>query len=242
MPDGTVAIVMRDGITAVVSRESEAAVAQHKWYPSPNTMGGFYAFHRTKAAETIYMHRLVTGAKKGEMVDHINHDTLDNRLSNLRLVSNAENSQNRKGAYRSKNSTGVRGVALEYRNGATYLRPRVTLDSKPHAGPYFPHSKQGLKDAAQWVYDKRRELMPFASHDMPFVSAEALALMPDEVPPRVYARGSAHGMSRLAEPDILEIRDMAKGGMKVSDIAERFGVSGSAVSQIVSRARWAHIP
>lgn len=41
-----------------------------------------------------YIHRLILNAPKGQEVDHINHDTLDNRHCNLRLVSHKENRLN----------------------------------------------------------------------------------------------------------------------------------------------------
>lgn len=40
-----------------------------------------------------YVHRRVVGAKKGEIVDHINGNGLDNRLSNLRIVTHGQNRQ-----------------------------------------------------------------------------------------------------------------------------------------------------
>lgn len=41
-----------------------------------------------------YLHRIITNAQKGQVVDHINHDTLDNRRENLRVVIHAENRRN----------------------------------------------------------------------------------------------------------------------------------------------------
>lgn len=58
---------------------------------------------------TQTMHRFITKALKGEIVDHINHDCLDNRKSNLRITSCSVNSFNRKGA-NTNSSTGFRGV------------------------------------------------------------------------------------------------------------------------------------
>lgn len=58
----------------------------------------------------IKMSRIIMGAVKGEVVDHINHNTLDNRKSNLRKCSHAENQRNRKENKRS--ATGYKGVSV----------------------------------------------------------------------------------------------------------------------------------
>ncbi len=55
------------------------------------------------------MHRIIIGAKKGELVDHINGDTLDNRRANLRICNPLENARNR--TTKGKNNTsGYKGV------------------------------------------------------------------------------------------------------------------------------------
>lgn len=64
----------------------------------------------------VMLHRLLMEAPKGLDVDHINHDMLDCRRSNLRICSRGENLQNRKGP-QSTSTTGIRGVHFNKRCG-----------------------------------------------------------------------------------------------------------------------------
>ena len=78
------------------------------------TINGFYIqFHikdlsRKDKRTTIGLHRWIMNCEKGLQVDHINHNTLDNRKCNLRICTQLENANN-KGFYKN-NKSGIKGV------------------------------------------------------------------------------------------------------------------------------------
>lgn len=83
-------------------------------------------------------HRLAwlisTGEDPAHMtIDHINGNKSDNRISNLRLATNAENQRN-KGRY-ATNKTGIKGVFLDAKKGRYSASIRVNGKLK-HLG-YF---------------------------------------------------------------------------------------------------------
>lgn len=57
---------------------------------------------------TLYLHRLITGAEPGQVVDHANHNGLDNRRANLRLCTATQNNGNMRTPV--TNKSGYKGV------------------------------------------------------------------------------------------------------------------------------------
>jgi len=66
--------------------------------------------NRKVSNKNIELHRFIMNANKGEYIDHINHNTLDNRKENLRITRNNQNIKNRKGKNKN-NKSGYRNVS-----------------------------------------------------------------------------------------------------------------------------------
>jgi hypothetical protein len=75
-----------------------------------------------------YLHQFIMNPKKGQMVDHINRDTLDCRRSNLRITDMSGNMINR--PLSPRNKSGYRGVSY-YKPSkcwrATIMKNRVLM-------------------------------------------------------------------------------------------------------------------
>lgn len=110
------------------------------------------------------MHREVLGLQPGDgkYVDHINGDRLDNRRANLRVVTNAENMQNRPGANRGATSN-HRGVCWDRRT--KQWRAQVTLNGRNHFLGRFDTEDAASRAAAEF----RREHMPCSERDKDLV-------------------------------------------------------------------------
>jgi hypothetical protein len=79
-------------------------VQAHRWYLGNH---GYAMRYLWRERESILLHRVLTEAKPGEVVDHINRNPLDNRRSNLRITDRRGNSHN---STKVKASSGYRNV------------------------------------------------------------------------------------------------------------------------------------
>lgn len=87
-------IKLTQGKYALVDDVDFDNLNSHKWYF--NSTGYACRDKREGGKRKCYlMHREIMGANKGMDVDHINHNTIDNRRSNLRNVSRSQNNMNR---------------------------------------------------------------------------------------------------------------------------------------------------
>jgi hypothetical protein len=86
---------------AIIDEEDFELVSSIKWYESKVIRKGKYynsyalgKLGTDKKRKTVSMHRLIMGNPEGLVIDHINHNGLDNQKSNLRAVTASENQKN----------------------------------------------------------------------------------------------------------------------------------------------------
>lgn len=113
--------------TILVSDADYAELSKFTWsvYKGRST---FYAVTRLSKYKTIAIHRMVTKAKTGEMVDHKDHNGLNNMRSNLRRCTASENSKNM--LMHKNNPFGYKGVGFDKRRDFYYSRIRVDKTNK----------------------------------------------------------------------------------------------------------------
>lgn len=143
-------------VSALIDDEGLFLVAPHLWRLHPDG----YAFCSRQCPNTTkqhLMHRLIMGIlnQRESVADHINFDRLDNRRSNLRVVTQAENLQNRR-SYKGSTSR-FRGV--NWRKSHRKWQARGRINNKENHLGYFDDEEEAAEVARLW----RRENMPFST-------------------------------------------------------------------------------
>jgi len=111
-------ITLADGLTTLVDREDFETLARHKW--SPSRIGRkIYVMRHDEKGRTVYMHRQITKARKGSIVDHANGDSLDNRRINLRVCTSRQNQANKGSRRGSSRFVGVHRHGDKWQAGIT---------------------------------------------------------------------------------------------------------------------------
>jgi hypothetical protein len=140
----------RDGVCAyaLIDDADFARLNQHRWCFQGEDYPAYRVGPRARQ-RTVYMHQAVLGIAG---VDHVNGDHLDNRRSNLRAATRAQNAQNLRLAR--NNTSGFRGVSR--REGR--WRARATVKVRRYELGYF----DTVEEADGAVKAFRAEHMPFS--------------------------------------------------------------------------------
>jgi hypothetical protein len=103
-------------------------------------------------AKNYFAHRVIWKMVHGvepKVIDHINGNGLDNRITNLRSVSQSINCRNAR--TKSNNTSGINGVSLHADTGK--FRANLTVDGKQHHLGLF--STVGEAEAARKMAEKK---------------------------------------------------------------------------------------
>jgi len=149
-------IPLTQGKYAIVDPEDYKKLAKYNWY-AKRCDRRFYAERWGKRKQgsiirtDIKMHQVIMGTAEGKVIDHINHNGLDNRKANLRFATTQQNTWNKrkqKGNYSSQYK-GVHWVKSENK-----WRAVITCNSKVIYIGRFDDEKA----AARAYDDKAKEL------------------------------------------------------------------------------------
>lgn len=131
-PEGSRAVPLTKGEYALVDEEDYERVMQYNWHLTKQG----YAYNH----EVGLMHRFIMNPPDDMEVDHIFHNKLDNRKSQLRVCSTAENSRN----------TRPYGKTSKYKGVSRFKRDnnwvvKITIEGKyTHVG-YFNTEEEAAR-------------------------------------------------------------------------------------------------
>ena|SRR3990167_1332048 len=119
---------------AIVDDEDFGWLINYSWCYSGNGYS-----QGTVSGKRISMHRLIMGAPKGKVIDHINYDTLDNRRSNLRICTYSQNIVNS----RPRSASGYKGV--DFFKKLKKWRAKLKVDGATKHIGYFNSKEEAAK-------------------------------------------------------------------------------------------------
>lgn len=124
-------IQLSRGYITIVDDADFDWLSQWKWTAIKYVNGTVYAVRRARVSEDrsrrpIPIHRVILNAPIDMVVDHINHDPLDNRRENLRICTRAQNNKNLR--RNKRNTSGYKGVYWDALGGK--WATKIRLDNK----------------------------------------------------------------------------------------------------------------
>jgi HNH endonuclease len=133
-------IPLTRGYVALVDDEDYEWLMQWKWNYHRVKKNIGYATRTDRSSETgkqrtVRMHTAIMGTKTGFVIDHKNHNTLDNQKSNLRFCTQGQNvcnrdSRTKRDAPRSRSFSQYKGVFQRIKPGKNKWCARIYLTGK----------------------------------------------------------------------------------------------------------------
>ena len=156
-------IPLTQGKVALIDDEDYEWISQFKWYAYKGR-STFYSMRNIKGGNPVRLHREILKRNLGEnfkdsfVVDHINHNGLDNRKGNLRLVTNRENLMNQKNkSFYSSIYPGVFVSKGKYRNKKYVAQIRIG-EKRKFLGSFYTEIEAAITYVKavygpEWLYE-----------------------------------------------------------------------------------------
>ena len=134
----------------LIDEDDYEKVRSHTWHYANGYAKTNLPRIPNKPRPRLLLHRVVIGASKGEVVDHKNRNTFDNRKNNLRFCTYAENNRNNSG--HRHNKTGFKGCSWCKREGK--FRAAITVNGRMKSLGYHNTREEAARayDAAAKKY------------------------------------------------------------------------------------------
>ena len=116
-----------------INLEDIEKVIKYKWYIKDNG----YVYNK----KVGYLHRYIMNCPDDKVVDHINHNKLDNRKCNLRICTQSQNQMNR--CKQSNNTSGYTGVHFDESNNKWYAQ--ISIDGKRTTLSVYETKEEAIK-------------------------------------------------------------------------------------------------
>ncbi len=199
--------------TILIDRKFVKLVSAYQW-----SIGSHGYVISGSGKNQLLLHRIIIGAKAGENVDHINQKKLDNRLSNLRIVTTEQNSINR--PKQINNTSGYKGVCKLSDN--TWQAQIQCKGESTYLGKYPEISEAAL------AYDLAAKILfgEYAHLNYPDI--------PHQEDKKIISR-LQNKRKNLTLEQAKQIRILYENGLSIKDLSQIFNRSYSAIHRIINR-------
>lgn len=207
---GSLLVPLTRGHVAIIDEADLPLIRTHIWaYQS-----GGYAYRSEGprgAVKAVLMHRYLMQTPAGMDTDHINGNKLDNRRSNLRVATRAQNNVNR--GLTPNNTTGLKGVHApeETIHGPVWLASIVVNDRGVHLGRYASPEDAGRAydiAAAQHFGEYAQLNFPDRIHEpAPLRAKEARLPLAGTLTRRIYDALAADPEQLLTASEVAQFVD-----------------------------------
>lgn len=130
----------------IIDKDKIGKVEKYTWH--------YYGRYVLRRDRKTSLHRYLTNAPQNKVVDHINHNTLDNRMTNLRICTVAENTRHHQGY--ETNTSGRTGIYAE----SGKWRARIKMNYKQINLGTFKEKSDAIKAREKAEEELYRDYKP----------------------------------------------------------------------------------